>query len=132
MLLQDRIITYILKKQTTTLIELEGLVLDNQYTLDELFTALETVHRDKRITNTANASGEITYRVASKKKSATPGTDWLRDHYPKMDSTNDGSGLEADYSYLFLTPDELKQYKADARGVPAFMYNKKRNGHPRR
>ena len=125
MTLPERIIRYILKKQTTTLIELEGLVVSKGYTLDQLFSALEHVHKDKRITNTANASGEITYRVAARKVSVQPGLDWIRNNYPPMDSTNNGSGLEADYSYLFLSPDEMKQYKADAKGVPAFMYNKK-------
>jgi len=130
MTLPERIIRYILKKQTTTLIELEGVVVSKGYTLDELFTALETVHRDKRIKHVANASGEITYSIAAN-KTKEPGSHlaWLREHYPQMDSTNDGSGIEADYSYLFLSPDEMKKYKAELRGG---MYNRKRNGYPRR
>lgn len=122
MTLVDRIIKYILKRETTTLMQLEGVVVSNGFTLDELFIALETVHKDKRIQYTANASGEITYRPARARVSSTPThVEWLRDNYPYPDNFI-LPFPEIDMSYMFLkTHDERMEYKAQAKGVPRYM-----------
>ena len=130
MTLPDRIIRYILKKQTTTLIELEGLVVSKGYTLDELFTALETVHRDKRIQHVANASGEITYKTATAKSApSTSHLTWLNDNYPRYDY--EMPFPEIDMSWIVLSPEEMKKFKAELSGRPAYMIQSK-HGHPRR
>lgn len=111
------IITRILKRGVVTLSELEARATERGLSLSELYAALEHVHKDNRIQQTVNSKGEVTYKPATAK--ATPSTShltWVRHNYPPMDNTNDGSGLEADYSYLFLSPAEMKEYKEAQRG----------------
>jgi len=119
-MLSNRIITYILKRNTTTLIELEGVVLSKGFTLNELYQALDTVHKDKRIDYKANASGEITYRPAiAKTPKAGTHLAWLRDNYVRMDETNNADHpafADLNFSFLFLSPEEVKQFKIDQRG----------------
>lgn len=48
--------------------------------------------------------------------------EWWRNNYPPMNSTNDGSGIDVDFSWLFLrTPEERDAYRAAAKGVPMHM-----------
>ena len=125
MTLKDRVIRYILRRNTTTLLELEGVCVSKGFTIDELYATLDAVHSDKRIQYSANASGEITYRPAVT-RTPSPAThlEWLRDHYPWPDQFV-MPFPEVDYSFIVLSPEEMKEYKADASGVPAFMYNKR-------
>lgn len=128
--LSNRIITYILKRKTVTLRDLEGLVVQHGYTLNELYQALEVVHRDKRITNTASVSGEVTYKLATAKKApSTSHLTWLRHNYPRMDSTNDGSGLDVgDLSWLFLkTKAERDEFRARMTGKPVHVQKRSRH-----
>jgi Zn-dependent oligopeptidase len=44
-----------------------------------------------------------------------------------MTEDNNGSGIEADFSYLFLSPEELDKYKAEVQGrayIPKKRYEK--------
>jgi len=77
---------------------------------------LETIHRDKRIARKV-LKGEVVYTPAPKPKLPGSHLSWTDKHYPPMDETNDGSGIDADYSFLFLSPEELDKYKAEVRGV---------------
>lgn len=121
MTLSNRIITYILKRTGTTLDQLEGVVVSNRYTLDELYTALETVHRDKRIARRV-FKGQIVYTKALEPKGPTDHLKWVRENYPPMDETNDGSGFDIDLSWMFLkTKEERDAYKAAASGKPLYM-----------
>jgi hypothetical protein len=82
------------------------------------YQAIERIQRNKNIS--AKAKGDtIVYTVAVPKAPSTAIShlEWIRDNYPVMDSSNDGSGIEADYSFLFLSPEELNKYKAQLRGV---------------
>ena len=121
MTLKDRVIRYILRRNTTTLLELEGVCVSKGFTIDELYATLDAVHSDKRIQYNANASGEITYRPAVT-RTPSPATHltWLRENYPTMDDTNDGSGIDVgDLSWLFLkTKKERDAFKAEMTGRP--------------
>lgn len=101
------------------------------FTEVDVLTALDSVHRDKRISYTADASGVVLYKLAAAKKDPTDHLKWVRDNYPPMDSTNDGSGIEADYSFLFMSPDEAKEYKAAVKGMPLYMLQSKKYGNSR-
>jgi len=119
MTLSNRIINYILKRDTTTLMQLEGVVLSKGFTLDDMFRALETVHRDKRIDYRANASGEITYRPAiAKTPKPNSHLAWLQDNYPRMDKTNDGSGIDIPMDHLFLKTKEERYRYSNGSLVP--------------
>lgn len=85
--------------------------------------AMTIVHRSKVIERMVKA-GDIVYGVKVVKVAPT-GAAWVTANYPRMDETNDGSGIEADYSYLFLTPEEIDKYKAALTGrtyVPKKRY----------
>jgi hypothetical protein len=126
--LTTRITDYILKRTATTLTQLEGVVVSHGFTLDDLYTALEQVHRDKSIARTVK-QGEVVYMKKVPPKSPTDHLAYIRNNYPPMTPDNDGSGIDADFSYLFLSPEELEKYKAEARGVqyiPSKRYGNKR------
>jgi hypothetical protein len=123
----NRVTDYILKRTGTTLGQLEGVVVSAGLTLDELYTALETVHRDKRITRRV-IKGEIVYTPTPEPKAPTDYLKYVRENYPPMTKENDGSGIEADFSYLFLSPEELDKYKAEVQGrayIPKKRYETK-------
>jgi len=89
----------------------------------EVLTALDTVHKDKRITVT-NLKAGVTYRPTAAKAVKEPGSHltWLRNNYPRMDETNDGSGIDIDLSWMFLkTREERDAYKAAVSGRPAHL-----------
>lgn len=95
---------------------------------DILEQALTIVHKNKLI-QTKVIGGDIVYSIAVEKTKTLPGgKEWVTANYPKMDETNNGSGIEADFSYLFLTPEELLEYKAKVKGV-AYL-PKKRYANP--
>lgn len=123
--LKDRIIKYILNNPNTTMDTIIGEATSKGYTQHEVLTALDSVHKDKRITHTANASGVVVYRPAKAKVSTVPThvTYW-HDNYPPMTTDNDGSGIDIDLSWMFLkTKDERDDYKAAAKGLPKHMMN---------
>lgn len=80
-------------------------------------TAMTMVHRNRTVVAT-KAGGGIHYAI--KKIEIKPIAShlvWLRENYPPMTSENDGSGIDVDFSWLFLKPEQLDEYKAAARGV---------------
>lgn len=114
MTLKDRLIRYILKRDTTTLMQLEGVVVSAGYTLDELFATLDKVHADKRISYTANASGEITYRPTNAKPVVGSHLTWVNENYPRYEY--DTPFPEIDMSWIVLSPEEMKKFKIDQNG----------------
>jgi hypothetical protein len=123
--MHELIITRILNHGIVTLGELEDRATQRGLSLSELYTALDKVHRDKRIKRGVR-QGEVYYEVM-KPNTHFDHLVWWREHYPPMDETNDGSGIDVDFSWLFLrTVEERDAYKAEAKGVPMYVYNKKR------
>ena len=89
--------------------------------------ALEKLHKNKHIDQRVK-KGTVFYKIKVIKKIG-PVTHliWLRENYPVMTDSNNGSGLEADYSYMFLSPEDLDKYKAEVAGrayVPKKRYKK--------
>lgn len=126
--LKERITAYIIKTAPVTMDTVIEVAIAKGFTEAQVLTALDAVHRDKRISYTANASGVVQYRLAAAKKDPTDHLKWVKDHYPTMDPTNDGSGIDADYSFLFMSPDEAKEYKAAVKGMPSHMLQSKKYG----
>jgi hypothetical protein len=129
MSLVERIIAYVQNHHPLSYTQLAGVVLAKGFTELELLQALDQVHKDKRITQTVRR-GEISYSPYIAPPVVPPPAHllWIESHYPPMTPENDGSGIEADYSYLFLTPEELEKHKAEVRGVeyiPSKRYAKK-------
>jgi hypothetical protein len=123
--LSNLIITRILRDQMVTLSELEARAIERGLLLSDLYTALAVVHRNKAIRRTVK-QGEVVYTKAPPKAEPPDHQGWVRRNYPPMDATNDGSGFDIDYSYLFLSPDALLEYKAKAKGVPMHLMQKHR------
>lgn len=127
--LKDRLIKRIVAQHPVTYTKLEELAMSNGFTQLQVMEAMELVHKDKRITQSTRGE-EIVYRpyiappVKEPFKCTVP--------YPKMDDTNDAhheAFSDLDYSYLFLTPEELDKYKAEAKGrvyIPKKRWEKKK------
>jgi hypothetical protein len=117
------IVNRILQDGEVTLSQLEHRATERGVSLSDLYQALNQVHRNKAIRRTVR-QGEVVYLKALPPKEPGSHLSWVTANYPSMDATNDGSGIEADFSYLFLTPEQLVEYKAAAKNMPTFMYNK--------
>ena len=124
--LKDRLTTYILKTAPVTYDTLIRKATERGYTELEVLTALEQVHKDKRIKQTTKGD-TIVYKLATERE-PKPQTHltWLRQNYPPMDNTNDGSGIDmGDLSWMFLkTKEERDAFKAEMSGKPV-GYNKR-------
>ena len=124
--MHKNILAAIQQSNTLTYSQLSERATKRGLSLDELDEYLIRVMKDKNVKSTVRGE-EIVYTWSPPKpRTAISHLQWKNDNYPVMDSSNDGSGIEADYSYMFLTPEELKQYKADAKGIPVHMLGKKR------
>ena len=92
--------------------------------------AVTKLHRRKDI-KVGNKLGDLFY-TSTEIKPPAPRTpishiQWMKDHYPPMTSSNDGSGIDADYSFMFLKPEDLDKFKADVAGrvyIPKKRYQK--------
>jgi hypothetical protein len=138
--LHERIIAYVQKHHPLRLSSLEGVVLSKGFTITDLYTALEAVHRDKRITRKVQ-KGEIVYSPAVE-RTATVGSHvaWLTANYPRPHQCPHGVPYttcehcmpfpEITYAGLFLkTKEERDAYLAEAKGMPVHMVSKKRYGN---
>jgi len=112
---------------TITYDQLAARAVKRGMSLDELDELMAKVQKDKRVKSVVK-NGVINYTWTTPKPVAprTPHSHltWLRQNYPRMTPETDGSGIEADYSYMFLTPEEKKQYDADCKGMPIHMLKK--------
>jgi len=124
--LATKIITRILTDQGSTYDKLEARAVAKGIDMNTFQAAMVIVHRSKLIEQSVKF-GVIQYKPHVKPV-AKPGPQ-RPSYYPEMDSTNDGSGIEADFSYLFLTPEEMDRYKAEAAGrsyIPKKLYAHKK------
>jgi hypothetical protein len=120
--LTTRITDYILKRTATTLTQLEGVVVSHGFTLDDLYTALEAVHRNKSIARTVR-QGEVVYMKKAPPKSPTDHLAWIRANYPWPDSF-EMPFPEIDMSFLFLkNKEERDAFKAEMSGRPVYTKN---------
>jgi len=121
--LSKKMLLYIDKEVTYT--QLEARAVSKGINLHILDQALTILHKVKSVNKRVKA-GDIVYSP-SKVKKFTFGSHltWVRNNYPPMNDSNNGSGIEMDFSYLFLTPEELEKYKAEVTGrayVPSKRY----------
>ena len=124
MSLSKLIITRILRDGHVTLTQLEHRATERGVLLSDLYSALDAVHRDKRIKRGVRG-GEVYYEPAPPPKAPIDHLSWLRTNYPPMTPENDGSGIEIDLSFLFMSPEEAKEYKAAAKGMSVHMLQSK-------
>ncbi len=111
--LATKIITRILTDGSSTYDKLEARAVAKGISMDVFQAAMTIVHRSKLIEQSVKF-GVIQYKPYVK-PTPKPGPQ-RPSYYPEMDSTNDGSGIEADFSYLFLSPEEMDKYRAEVAG----------------
>lgn len=149
MTLPERITTYITKHYPISYDRLMHVATAKGFTPFEVEEALQRVHKDKTIRVLTASNGDLMYAPAPVQQKKEPGSHltWVRKNYPKYDPwCVDAEGKmiipfpEINMSYLFLSPSEMKEYKAVAKGMPVHMYNrgngntrgKDTKSHPRR
>lgn len=125
------IITKILRDKHVTLAQLETRANERGVSLDDLYNALDAVHRDRRIKRGVKG-GEVYYTPAPPKATPVDHTAWVRAHYPWPGRDDVPPFImpfpEIDMSWMFLrTREERDEYKAAAKGVPQYMI-KSRHG----
>jgi hypothetical protein len=127
--LSNLLVNRIIQDGEVTLTRFEHLANKRGVSLSELYSALDKVGRDKRIARKV-LGGEVVY-CKHVPKTPTDHLRWVRENYPPMDETNDGSGIEIDLSWMFLkTKEERDEFKALASGKPLYMvkkYGKRKN-----
>jgi len=84
--------------------------------------AMSRVHKKKTVL-VKDIKGELTYSIKPvevKKTAFDILADWRKEHpYPEMNETNNGQHeifAHLNFDYLFLTPDELVEYKEAMKG----------------
>lgn len=115
--LQERIITYVTK--VDALVSLEKLIAVSSavgFSEGEVLAALSAIGNKLKVT----ARGDtVYYQVPPIKKPPIDHLKWVRENYVKMDETNDANHpafADLDYSFLFLSPEEMKQFKIEQKG----------------
>lgn len=122
----ESIISRIIQDKSVTLTQLEQRAQDRAVSLSDLYAALDKVSRDKRIKRGVR-QGDVYYEPAPAPKAPTDHLAWVRDNYVRMTpetSADHPAFADLDYSFLFLKPDELLEYKAQAKGMPVRMLKK--------
>lgn len=124
--LQERIINYVTK--VDALVSLEKLIAVSSavgFSEGEVLAALSGIGNKLK----ATARGDtVYYQVPPIKKPPIDHLKWARDNYPRMTEETDGSGIDIDYSFLFLkTKEERDLFISQMSGRP-IHYNRKRYG----
>ena len=113
---------------------LQERAIEKDISLDVLDAALEHLHRFKKVKQRVKGD-EIMYRAKPRAVPKDPFavSTWMRENYPwpKPCGAEGCTGLckkcepfpEMDLSFIFLKPQEMKEYKARAKGMPLFMLN---------
>jgi len=119
MSLSKLIVTRILQDGEVTLTQLENRAIERGLLLDDLYTALEAVHRNKSIARTVR-QGEVVYMKKAPPKSPTDHLAWVRANYPWPDNF-EMPFPEIDMSFLFLkTKEERDAFRAEMSGRPVY------------
>jgi hypothetical protein len=124
--ISNQIINTILRHERMTLAELESRAEKRGLSLSDLYTALERVHRDKRITRSVS-KGEVVYtKYIPKSVTLMSHLSWVRENYPYPDKDWQEPFPEIDLGAMFLrTKEERDEYKAAVTGRPVWQVKKK-------
>lgn len=129
MTLSERIIAYILNHHPITYREIEEVAMGKGFSQLAIMDAMELVHKDKRVDQSTRRD-DIVYRpyiapvVKSPFKSTVPYPYPGRDGIPEFVMP----WPDWDLSYILLSPEELEEYKAKAKGrtfIPKKRYERK-------
>lgn len=112
--------------------DLEQIAIKKNIDINIFDAAISHLHRFRKVTQKVKGE-EIYYKFKPKPKKKNPfaAQDWLRDNYPRP-TPCEAKGChgickkcmpfpEIDLSYLFLTPSEMLEFKAQMKGIPTYM-----------
>lgn len=128
--LSDRIIAYITSHSPVTMETLIRVAGDKGFTEEEVLQALQAVHKDPRI-RTASGHDSITYVYAPPRAPQHPmgHVEWVTAHYPWPGRDGVPPFVmpfpEWSLSWMFLTPEEMIEYKACQKGNPSLRFKRK-------
>lgn len=129
-LLSKKILERIAKsKAEVSYSDLEQVAVDKNIDLNIFDAAITKLHRFKKVTQRVKGE-EIYYKAVPKPKRKAPGSHltWLRNNYPYPKKFV-MPFPEIDMSWIFLTPDEMLEYKAQAKGMPSYMMKRIHKNH---
>ena len=129
--LQDRIVQYV--TTVNSLVSLEKLLsvaAAQGFSEGEVLAELSTIN--KKLKPVVRGE-QVYYTVLPPKKEPKPQThlQWIKNNYPAPDPWNiDSEGNfiqpfpEIDMSWIVMSPDEIKEFKAEMSGKPLYMKKK--------
>lgn len=134
LLLVEKLVLHIDQVGTTTFDKLEARALQHGISMAVFDRAIERLHKLPQIKRTMKL-GTVHYElqaVVEKKPVTSEFGGWLRENYPWPGKNGVPEFVmpfpEWDLSWIFLTPDELEEYKNNGRRV----FKRKRYEHTRR
>jgi hypothetical protein len=111
-----------------TYTSLQERAIEKDISLDVLDAALQHLHRFKKVKQRVKGD-EIIYKAKPRAVLKDPfaTSTWVRDNYPYPGKNGVPEFVmpfpEMDLSFIFLKPQEMKEYKARAKGMPLFVLN---------
>jgi hypothetical protein len=122
--LSVKIVKHIMAHPGVTYDELEGRARLKGIDLNIFEQAMEAIHRFNKIERRSSVAGQITYFEKKEKPpddALTRRQKWIDENYPVMDETNNGQHEifeGVDMSYLFMKPDDAKEWWAKKKYRP--------------
>lgn len=133
LLLAEKLVLHIDEVKTTTFDKLEARARQHGISMAVFDRAVEKLHKLPQIKRTMKL-GTVHYELQAIKPKPGPilSSEWMRDNYPWPGKNGVPEFVmpfpEWDLSWIFLTPDELEEYKNNGRQV----FKRKRYEHTRR
>lgn len=113
--------------------ELEARAIEKGLDIDLFYEAMEIVGRHRKL----QVSGKTYKKRVNRQQEFQSHLTWINENYPRPEKCEHGieyTGCkhcmpfpEIDFSYLFLTPSQMKEYKLSLKGGYAGRKNSKRN-----
>lgn len=112
-----------------TLDQLEERAKEKNIPINDFYAAMEIVQRHRKL----QVSGKTYKKRVNKKQEFQSHLAWVKNNYPRMipgvDDASHPIFDDVDFSYLFMTPDEAKEYRLSLKSGYAGRKNTKRNPH---
>lgn len=121
--LSERIIKYIENHHPISYTSIVNVAAGKGFSESQVLQALDTVGRNKSII-TKTRKDEVWYYLVTVPAPVSNPThvSWLAKNYPRL--KYEMPFPEIDMSFLFMKPEQAKEYKAAAKGLPVHMMSK--------
>jgi hypothetical protein len=136
-LLTEKLVLHIDAEKTTTFDKLEARARKHGIAMSVFDRAIEKLHKLPQIKRTVKL-GTVHYELQAVKPKASPilSGEWLKQHYPWPGKNGVPDFVmpfkDWNLSYLFMTPEEAEEYKAEMKGQRSFTRKKYQHGSSRK